>query len=242
VATQKKSGRKKRPVKKPNKARSSEELRNFGAGLLMAQENERRNLALQLHDDLGQRLALLELNVETLEKGDSSRTQWKEQLHSVHQQITLLSKSLRRIAYQLHPATLEHLGLAAAVESYVREFVEREEIQVLFRASNMPANMDPQTALCLYRIVQEGLRNIAQHAGAKSAEVSLWATDSKIHLKIKDSGSGSEVSASKSKKGLGLLSMMERARACGGVFKINARPGVGTEVLVAIPAMPGRKK
>jgi two-component system, chemotaxis family, CheB/CheR fusion protein len=215
--------------------KSSEELRAFGAGLLMAQENERRNLARELHDDLSQRLALLELNVETLERGNTSPKQFKEQLHSVHEQITSLSNSLRQIAYQLHPAALEHLGLGQAVESYVREFSEREHIQVRFQAHDMPGIIDPETALCLYRIVQESLRNIAQHASARSAEINLSRNDSTLQLRVKDSGSGFELNSARTKGGLGLRSMEERARACGGTFKINAQPGAGTEVVVDLP-------
>jgi signal transduction histidine kinase len=215
---------------------SYEELRAFGAGLLMAQENERQKLALELHDDLNQRLALLELNVETIEKaGPRNGPEWKEQLHSVHEQITSLSQSLRQIAYQLHPAALEHLGLAQAVETFVRDFSEREHVDVRFRAEDLPGAIDPQAALCLYRSVQESLRNVAQHSAAKSAEVLLARRDGVIQLRIKDGGLGFELIDAKSRGRLGLRSMEERARACGGTFKITTRPGAGTEVVVEIP-------
>jgi two-component system CheB/CheR fusion protein len=215
------------------KARSREVSRPLGAELLLAEQNERRNLALELHDDLGQRLALLELSVETLEQGNPSPNQWKEQLQAVRRQITSLSQSLRRISYQLHPATLEHLGLAAALESYIWEFSEREGIPVRFQATQMPEKLDPQAALCLYRIVEEGLRDIARHVGAKSpgakpAEVKLRSTGSTIQLTVKDSGTGFEVHASK---------IEARTLACGGVFKTKIRHAGGTELLVEIPGV-----
>ena len=213
----------------------NEELRAFSAGLLTAQENERRNLALELHDDLGQSLALLELSVESLERSNTPRKQWREDLHAVHEQIKSLSSSLRQIAYQLHPAALEHLGLAEAVESHVRQFNLREKILVRFQASNVPGDIDPQTALSLYRIVQESLSNIVKHSNAKSAEILLSRSEHTIRLRIKDSGSGFEFESSKNKGGLGLRSMEERTRACGGTFQINAKPGAGTEVLVEVP-------
>jgi two-component system CheB/CheR fusion protein len=215
--------------------KSSEEFRAFGAGLLMAQENERRNLALELHDDLNQRLALLELNVETLGKDEAHPKEFKQQLHSVQEQIRSLSNSLRQIAYQLHPAALEHLGLGQAVESYVKEFSEREHIRVRFQATNLPGTIDPENALCLYRIVQESLRNIAKHSSAKTAEINLSRANSTIQLKVRDSGLGFDSDAAKSKGGLGLRSMEERARACGGTFKLNVQPGAGTEVVVQVP-------
>ncbi|PWT85589.1 MAG: chemotaxis protein CheR [Acidobacteria bacterium] len=215
--------------------KTAKELRAFGTGLLVAQENERRNLALELHDDLSQRLALLELTVGTLEKNHPSADQREEQLRSVQQQLTSLGTSLRQIAYRLHPAALDQLGLAQAVESYVREFGDREGIQVRFQANNLPGIIDSQEALSLYRIVQEGLRNIAQHASAKTAEVLLSRTDHRIQLRIKDSGSGFNLEEAKEKTGLGLRSMEERARACGGTFKITSQPGSGTEIVVEVP-------
>ncbi len=221
----------------PSGLRSSEELRAFGAGLMMAQENERRKLALELHDDLNQRLALLELNIDSLEKGDPAKKakDWKEQLHSVQEQIKSLSTSLRQMAYQLHPAALDHLGLAEAAESYVREFSERENIPVRFHADGLPGVVDPQIALCLFRIVQESLRNVALHARAKSAEVGLSRTDGVIQLRVKDSGTGFDPNGATRQGHLGLRSMEERARACGGTFKISSQPGAGTEVVVEIP-------
>jgi signal transduction histidine kinase len=221
-------------------SQSNDELRAFGAGLLLAQENERRNLALELHDDLNQRLALLELNVETLEKEAPSRNEKdekerKRQLRSIHEQITSLSNSLRQIAYQLHPSALEHLGLAEAIEAFVKEFGERDHIEIRFRAEDVPAAIDPQTALCLYRIVQESLRNVAQHSNARSAEVILTHKDSAIQLRVKDSGLGFELKSERGRGHLGLRSMEERARACGGSCKVVTQPGAGTEILVEIP-------
>jgi signal transduction histidine kinase len=130
------------------------------------------------------------------------------------------------------------LGLGQAVESYVREFSEREQIEVRFEASNIGGTIDPQTALCLYRIVQESLRNIAQHSSAKTAEVTLSKTGGCIQLRVKDSGLGFEFGSSRTKGGLGLRSMEERARACGGTCKINAQPGAGTEVVVEVKSQP----
>jgi signal transduction histidine kinase len=244
ASPQKSRGNNSRPLKRTRtpsalvpqtgKARSRDDLRPLAAELLLEEQNERRILALELHDDVGQGLALLELSVETLEKGAPPQNQWKEQLQAVRHQIRSLSQSLRRIAYQLHPATLEHLGLAAALESYVREFTEREGIPVRFQATHMPDKIDSRVALCLYRIVEEGLRNIAQHSGSNSAEVKLRRTGSTIQLRVKDSGAGFKVLATKDKNGSGLRNIEQRALACGGVFKLKIRPGGGTEVLVEV--------
>ncbi|HEX5227481.1 MAG TPA: sensor histidine kinase [Bryobacteraceae bacterium] len=218
-------------------AKQNEERTAFGAGLLIAQENERRNLAMELHDDLSQRLALLELTVETLEKAETTKPQVRDQLHSVHEQIVELASALRKIAYQLHPGALEQLGLGPAVESFVREFSNREGIETRFQSANLPGTIDSNIALCLYRIVQESLRNVARHSGAKTAEVLLSRGDNVIQLRVKDSGSGFDYESTKPKHGLGLRSMEERARACGGSFHLTSRPGSGTEILVEVPEL-----
>jgi len=231
------------PVAEPV-AESTRGPRAFGAGLLMAQEKERRDLALELHDDLSQRLALLELTIDTLEQSDPSKDQrhWKDQLHAAHEQIRSLSSSLRKIAYHLYPAALEHLGLAQTVESFVREFGDREHMEIQFHAESLLGAIEPHTALCLYRIVQESLQNIARHSKAKSAEVSLSRYHGVIQLRVKDAGAGFDFDSVEKKGGLGLRSMEERARACGGSFQINAQPGEGTEIVVRIPDTPGSAK
>jgi len=218
-----------------SQTRSSEEARAFGAGLLLAQEVERRNLALELHDDLSQRMALLQLNVQTLERSHPAPPDLQEQLRLLDEQIGELSGSLRKIAYRLHPAALEDLGLARALESYVHEFGERENIQVTFQVRNMPENLDSDEALCLYRIVQESLRNIAQHAQSKSAQVSLTGFNNKIKVMVKDAGRGFDAVSVRGKGRLGLRSMEERARALGGTFRLQSIPGQGTELEAEVP-------
>ena len=210
------------------------EWRAFGVGLLLAQENERASLARELHGDLSQRLALLELNVATLESDEFCGEHCKQLLLSVHRQLTALSNSVRRMAYELHPAALEHLGLGPTVESYIQEFSAREGIQVRYQCENALGAIDPKNALCLYRTVQESLRNIAQHSGATAAEVFLLRNGDTVQLRVKDSGSGFELDSARRKRGLGLRSMEERARACGGSCQIATQPGAGTEVVVEI--------
>ncbi len=212
----------------------SEALRAFSAGLLIAQERERFHLSRELHDDLTQRLALLELNLETLQRKQPNADQLAENLQSFREQVTALSEDLRRIAYRLHPSVLDDLGLAVAAETYVRYFSERENIQVAFHHSNIPAIVDADAALCLYRVLQESLHNISKHSGANSAQVNLAGTDGNLRMTIKDSGSGFDPRTVKGKGGLGLRSMEERAHLLGGTFKIHS-DGKGTEVVVEVP-------
>lgn len=215
--------------------RRTEELRAYSAGLVETQEQDRRNLALELHDDIAQRLALLELNVESLERNPPKPKDLGHELQAFRTQIASLSNDLRRIAYQLHPASLEDLGLAAALESYVRDFAEREQIEVKYQQSNIPAEIAPATALCLYRALQESLRNVAKHSGTRMARVNLNCDDHRLQLVVRDSGSGFDPGSSRDKGGLGLRSMEERSRSLGGTFRIESQAGKGTEVTVEVP-------
>ena len=215
--------------------KSAQELRAFSAGLILAQEAERRNLALELHDDLTQRLALLQLNVETAERSKTLPTDLKDQLANLHSQVEALTGSIRQIAYRLHPAALEDLGLGPALQAYIREFGAREGIKTTFQASKLPGVVAPDVSLCIYRIVQEGLRNIAQHANAKTAQVSIVHTDHMFRVTVKDSGHGFDLNDPERKHGLGLRSMEERALAMGGNCKIASKGGQGTEIIAEIP-------
>ena len=217
----------------------SEALRAFSAGLLIAQERERHNLSRELHDDMTQRLALLELNLETLRRNNPTPEQLAENLQSFQAQVTALSEDLRSIAYRLHPSVLDDLGLSVAAETYVRHFSERENIQVEFQHSDIPALVGADAALCLYRVLQESLHNISKHSGAHSARVTLSGTDGNLRLTIKDLGSGFDPRAIKGKGGLGLRSMEERAHLLGGTFRIQSS-AKGTEVVVEVPHSAGK--
>jgi signal transduction histidine kinase len=215
----------------------SKALRAFSAGLLVAQERERYHLSRELHDDLTQRLALLELNLDTLQRKHPTPNQLAENLQSFREQVTALSEDLRRIAYRLHPSVLDDLGLVVAAETYVRYLSERENIQVTFQHSNVPAIVDADAALCLYRVLQESLHNISKHSGAHSAQVTLAGTGGNLRLTVKDAGSGFDPKAIKGKGGLGLRSMEERANLLGGTFEIHS-DSKGTEVVVEVPDSP----
>jgi signal transduction histidine kinase len=211
-------------------------LRGFSAGLLAAQERERRNLALELHDDVTQRLALLELGLSSLERTPPNTEELARHLKTLHEQLGALSERMRRIAHQLHPSMIEDLGPVAALESYIREFNSQREVQVTFQHEKVPGNVDKDVGLCLYRVVQEALHNVLKHSGSKTAQVILKGNDQQtLRLAITDAGSGFDVDAAKSKSGLGLRSMEERAHLVGGTFHIESHPGKGTEVRVTIP-------
>jgi len=213
----------------------SEELQAFSAGLLLAQERERGHLSRELHDDFNQRLALVEMEASTLARNPPAPKKFRGQMQKFQQQIASLSDDLRRVAYRLHPAALDTLGLGVVVESYAHDFGKRERIEVQVHVRDVPENIPSDTALGIFRVLQESLRNIALHSGATAAEVSLTGMERGLQLIVKDAGNGFVREAIRGNGGLGLYSMEERIRLLGGMFQIKSAPQNGTEITVEAP-------
>jgi two-component system CheB/CheR fusion protein len=214
---------------------SQEQLRTLTAGLVEAQEEERRRVSQELHDDISQRLTALAVQLEVLHqaRGISS-----EELHGkigeLQKQMEVLSDDLRRTARNLHPVMLTHLGLEPALRSYCEEFSKLRKIMVRLIARALPGTIPPGVALCVYRVVQEALGNVARHAAAKRAVISISGGDDVLHVAIRDDGHGFDLDQAKG-KGLGLISMEERVRHLGGTFSILPKPGDGTRIDIRIP-------
>jgi signal transduction histidine kinase len=204
--------------------------------LIDAQEKERSRLAAELHDDFSQRLALLALGLENASEAlpDSPRTA-KQQLQELINSASELGADIHTVSHRLHSATLESLGLVPGVSSLCKEFTDRHGIEIDFSAENVPRIVDPDVALCLFRIVQEALQNLRKHSGAAKAEVKLIRRADRIFVSVSDQGKGFDMNDTRANEGLGVRSMGERARLLRGSFKIYSKPGRGTRVEAAIP-------
>ena len=213
-----------------------EELRALTAGLLNTQEEERRRVSRELHDDLSQKVAKLQFDVESLEQQlPPDLMDGKRPLLAIRDEIGTLANDLRRIAYQLHPAALDHLGLAVAIRTYSQEFSKREGLPVQFTARKVPARIPPEVASSLYRIVQEALRNVAKHAGKTSVKITLAGGSKQLSLSIRDHGMGFDKHSVQHKGGLGLIGMQERVRLVRGEFSLEAQPGRGAAIMIRVP-------
>jgi PAS domain S-box-containing protein len=207
----------------------------LAVALLTAEDEKHRKVSRELHDGLNQTIAILLIDAELLERQPpSSSDQNAAQLRSLRSHITELSDDLRRIVHQLHPAALEQLGLVAALESFCAEFSDCEKVLVRFRQRHVPGSIPPDIALCLYRVVQEGLRNIVNHSRSRSAAIVLSGSARCICLSVRDFGVGFQPEV-RDIKGLGLLNMEERARLVGGSFSVHSRLGKGTRIEVLVP-------
>lgn len=212
------------------------ELRNLAGQLITVQEEERQRIARELHDAYCQQIAVLALNINKIERSLSNvPTTISKQFTDLENRIMTLSNDLRHLSHELHPALLKHAGLAAALKTYCREFTTLTGIQVHL-STELRNRVAPPIALCLYRVVQESLNNVAKYAGTDRACVHLWEGDGEYHITIKDEGVGFDPAKARQKHGIGLSSMEERVRLLSGRFVIQSRPNVGTAVQASIPA------
>ncbi len=216
-------------------AARNEQMR-LGGMLINAQEDERARLASELHDDFSQRLAVLSLGLETAtEIIPESPEEANRQLHELMNSASELGADLHTLSHRLHSSTLERLGLVAGVAAFCKEFAAQQGIQVAFSHDGVPRSVSPDVALCLFRIVQEGLRNVKKHSGAANAKVQLEPVDGAIHLLISDKGEGFDLKEVTDGQGLGLCSMRERVRLVGGRFEIHSETQEGTQIEVWVP-------
>jgi signal transduction histidine kinase len=203
--------------------------------LISAQEQERGRVARELHDDFSQRVALLTLGLETVaETIPKSPQEADRQIHDLLDATSELGEDLHTLSHRLHSSTLESLGLVSGVAALCKEFQARQGVQIALEHEEIPRSIDPDTDLCIFRIVQEALRNVKKHSGADRAEVKLAIDEKKIYVLVADHGMGFDP-CSIQHKGLGVRSMEERARMLGGTFRVHTRPGCGTRVEAWVP-------
>jgi signal transduction histidine kinase len=216
--------------------RTSGQIQDLNARLINAQEEERARLARELHDDISQQIAVASMAIsnlksDTLEQQSASRAQCDR----VHRKLADLAESIRRLSHQLHPAVLEHAGLVSAVRGYCSEFREVTGVAVAIETEGSFDGLPRSIALCIYRIVQEALQNVAKHAEVTEATLRLKNSGGVVNLSIADRGTGIAPEQITHAKGLGLLSMRERARLVNGTVDIQSQPNHGTTVSVSIP-------
>jgi signal transduction histidine kinase len=216
--------------------RSQNELRILTGRLLETQEIESRRIARELHDDLGQGLALLTIELQLLrQKPPDAASELSGRLQGLLARVKHLSSSVHGLSHQLHPSKLEQLGLVAAIGSLCRELADSHGLKIEFTHDQVPAALSPDTAVCLYRIAQEGLSNAIKHGGARQAEVELIGTADSISLRIVDHGRGFDPRRVHG-SGLGLVSMRERVLHIGGEITIDSQPSRGTRLQVRVPS------
>jgi two-component system, NarL family, sensor histidine kinase UhpB len=212
-------------------ARLEAERRDGTRRAVAAQEAERRRVATELHDEVGQTMTAVLMQLERLQEGVAD--QWRDELRGVQEAVRVTVGEVGRIAQELRPEVLDHLGLLSALAALSRGFTDRTGIAVDCRFdSHLPA-LDPDTELAVYRIVQESLTNVARHAGARHAELSLRHTPHHVQVEITDDGRGLPADTV---AGAGLRGMRERAALSCGQITVDNRPAGGARVSLDLPA------
>jgi PAS domain S-box-containing protein len=220
-----------------DRKRAEESLKHLSRRLIAAQEEERKRVARELHDDLNQRMAVMSIELEQLGQGKQLPASFRKNIQKLQSQAQEISSDIHRLSYKLHPAKLDHLGLAAAVKGLCDELpvAPNGKPRAHFHQSGFPADIPKDAALCIFRIAQEVLRNCVKHSGAESAQVVLTKTDRAIRLSVSDNGCGFDTESDLMEKGLGFISMKERLRIVGGEIKICSQPLHGTRIDVSVP-------
>lgn len=220
---------------------SREDLRALAGQLLTAQEEDRRRISRDLHDDINQRLAMLAMDLRQAEKDPTAPPNaLRSTIRFVSEQLTSISDDVRQMAYRFHPSILDDLGLVKAIRSQIDDFSIRTGIKTSYVHRDPAVALPSELAISLYRIVQESLSNITRHAQASQVEVELICEDDLVSLSVHDNGAGFDlVQLSQTGTHLGLLSMRERVRLAKGRFEVDSAPSQGTHIHVEIPLTRG---
>jgi|RhiMethySRZTD1v2_1073278.scaffolds.fasta_scaffold02586_12 signal transduction histidine kinase len=217
--------------------RNRRDLERLSARLVDAQEQERRSLARELHDEVGQALTAIKMSVGVALRTPGTHPRAQAALEEARGVAEATLQGVRDLSQLLHPSMLDDFGLPETLAAYLRNFSKRTGIRAQFSHEAGNDRMPPDIEVCLYRIVQEALTNVARHSGALSCSVALQQRDGEVELVIEDSGRGVVLTAGGAdvRRGLGLMGMRERAQALAGRFELSDRPGGGTRIVVTLP-------
>ena len=210
-------------------------LREIGGRLLTAQEQERRKIATELLDDIGQDVALLAIRIQHSQHENPEAPALLEGFSDLTRDII---GKISRLSHQLHASELDFLGLGIAVEVLCRRFKDQYGIETHCTCQNVPPKLDSNFSLCFYRVAQEALDNVVKHSQSEAVELELIGDDKQLSMSIRDFGDGFEVTPDLHRTNLGLISMRERMHSIGGDIIISSRAGEGTEVRASAPIPP----
>lgn len=221
---------------------AADALATLSGQLIAAQEEERRRVAREIHDDYQQRLAMVANDIDLARQQLSDTPEHtKQRLRHIWNEISELTSDLHSLSHRLHSSTLETLGLVAGVSSFCREFQQQQALAIDFTHENVPRGISPDIALCLFRVTQEALRNVKRHSGANQAEVRLEGRGEELYLRVSDRGVGFDPKLRSPFAGIGIRSMEERLRILGGNLEVHSQRSNGTTIHVRVPFKVARQ-
>jgi PAS domain S-box-containing protein len=215
---------------------AEEALSGLSRKLIEAQETERARIARDLHDDIGQRLALLSVTLEGMRHvAPDSKNEISNRVDELRKQILDISASVHALSHQLHSSQLRHLGIVNAIRGFCMELSEQQNVSIDFVCIDVPETIPQDISLCLFRVLQEALHNAVKHSSVSHFGVELCGTSDAVHLTVRDSGIGFNPEAAMKGHGLGLTSMRERLKLVDGQFSIESQPMRGTAIYAYVP-------
>jgi signal transduction histidine kinase len=221
---------------------SREALSAMSQRLIEAQEKERSGIALELHDDINQRLAAVRLQLSFLGKSlPTSMDATQEGLTAANRRIAELLSDIQAMSHRLYSPSLKHLGLVQAAEALCKEFSAAQHIDIEFCSNKGSQDLPEEIRLCLFRVLQEALQNLAKHSGAGRGQVLLIEGPDTIELIVRDEGAGFHAEEAFAGGGLGLPSMRQRLRLVNGQVSIDSEPGRGTVIQAKVPLQSKKK-
>jgi PAS domain S-box-containing protein len=218
---------------------AEEEVLEVSRKLIEAQEQERTRIGRELHDDIGQRLAMLVIELQQFQEHPADLSEVRRRMGEVKKRTSDIADDIQSLSHELHSAKLQYLGIAGAMRGFCREFGEQQKVEIDFQTHDVPGPLSADISLCFFRVLQEALHNSAKHSGVRHFEVRLWGTSDEIDLTVKDSGVGFDREAAKTSRGLGLISMEERLKLLNGTLSIESQPNRGTTIHARVPLSSG---
>jgi PAS domain S-box-containing protein len=219
---------------------AEEALAGMNRRVIEAEERERDQIARDLHENVGQRLALLAIAIEQLKSDFPHQpVELVDRMDAVWRKTLEILTDVKASAHELYSPRLEYLGIAAVMRTFCGEFGERKRVKIDFASKEFSTPVPPDIAICLFRVLQEALHNAVMHSGVQKFSVQLWGESDEVYLKVSDSGAGFDLRAARRGQGLGLVRIEQRIKLVNGTSSIDSRPGEGTVVQVSVPLRLG---
>jgi signal transduction histidine kinase len=217
--------------------RAEQALEVLAGRLIHAQEEERKRVGRELHDHISQTLGVLTIKIDQLRTHEQLIPEIGDALDDLRRDTTVITDDVHRLSHRLHSSTLDYLGLVPALQKLASEFSARHGISIAFSHASLPPSLPPEVALCLFRVAEESLTNVARHSRAPSASIRVTSTPHGLELKIEDAGIGFDLTTLASRGGLGFVSMQERLRVLHGTVRVDSAPSRGTRIIAWVPSM-----
>src|SRR6266576_4790547 len=214
-------------------------ISSVSSSVIEAEERERQRIARDLHEDIGQRVTMLVVQIEQLKAGSLNGVEVPSRIDALLKQSIELLTDVKTLAHELYSPRLEYLHIAAVMRSFCKDFGEQKRVEIGFRSHSLPNLVPPDISLCLFRVLQAALHNAVEHSEVREFEVQLNGTSDEIHLTVSDRGVGFNLETTKTSRGFGLNHMRARLKLVKGSFSVTSQPKRGATIHAPVPLSLG---